>query len=137
VGRAAGGATSLLSSNHAGAEPPCLPINFAREGKLMKKMRSFRGPVRSSAAAASLSWRPPAASLLLPVVGAALLLASTLGCAGNPRLEQLHKGTSCSAENVQTYAVEHNLTYQQALAELRRQDQQLWTEQEARQKTQK
>ncbi|MBN1589300.1 MAG: hypothetical protein JW888_07280 [Pirellulales bacterium] len=89
----------------------------------MKKTRSLRGRRRST---------PPPIPWLCVAV-ATFLLVSTLGCAGNPRLEQLHKGTSCSAENVQRYAAEHNLTYDQALDEIRRQDQQLWTEEEARQ----
>ncbi|MBN2216590.1 MAG: hypothetical protein JW719_04365 [Pirellulales bacterium] len=57
------------------------------------------------------------------------VLVAAPGCA-NQRLIDLQRGTSCSAENVQTYAKARNLTYEQALAEMRKEDQQLWDQEE-------
>jgi hypothetical protein len=101
----------------------------------MKKTRLFAGPSRSAAGRGGLGLLPRSPLLLFfSIAVGAVLFASTSGCAANPRLVEAQKGTSCSAENVQTYAAEHKLTYEQALAELRQQDQKLWDEEEARQK---
>jgi len=70
-----------------------------------------------------------------PVVPAGIILLVMAGCAG-PQLPAYQRGTSCSAENVQSYAKAHNMTYEQALADLRKQDQQLWEQHEAQQKKQ-
>ncbi|HLA84074.1 MAG TPA: hypothetical protein VJL29_04710 [Thermoguttaceae bacterium] len=67
----------------------------------------------------------------LPAAALGLLLLAP-GCA-NQRLPAFQRGTACSAENVQRYANTHGMTYEQALTELRRQEQQLWAEEEARQ----
>jgi len=110
---------------------PRLPM-LAMEGNLMGRTRSIHaawpsattGGGTSSLLLAAFSW-------LIPVALVTILLISTPGCANNQRLIELHNGTSCSAENVQAYAGEHGLSYEQALGELRRQDQQLWAEEEA------
>ena len=60
------------------------------------------------------------------------LAVFAVGCVSH-RLPDFQRGTTCSAENVQRYAAEHKLSYDQALAELRKQDEQLWEEEEARQ----
>ena len=52
------------------------------------------------------------------------------GCA-NHRLLDLYRGKSCSSKNVQRYASEHNLTYKEALDEIRNEDARLWEQQEA------
>ncbi len=103
------------------------------EGNLMGRIRSIHA-ARPSAArgggTSSLLW--PALAWLLPVALVTILFTCTPGCA-NQRLTELYNGTGCSAENVQAYAKEHGLSYEQALGELRKQEQQLWAEEEARQ----
>jgi hypothetical protein len=80
---------------------------------------------------ASAGWtRALDAWLLAAMVG--LLVAGAPGCASN-RLPPFQRGTSCSADRVQKYAAAHSMTYEQALGELRKQDNTLWKEEEARQ----
>ena len=107
---------------------------FAMEGNLMRSTRSIHEAWSSAAGGGGTSSRLRATLLLLlPVALATILFVSTLGCANNPRLEELYNGKSCSAENVREYAREHHLSYEQALDELRKEDQQLWQTEEARQ----
>ena len=47
------------------------------------------------------------------------------GCA-NPMLVDIHNGTFCNSTNVEAYADKHEITYQQALNELRRQSDEMW-----------
>ena len=61
-----------------------------------------------------------------------LVIIPTAGCV-NQRLVELQSGQSCSAEKVQQYADAHNLTYEQALDECRRRDQEDWDAEESRQ----
>ena len=61
-----------------------------------------------------------------------IAMAAICGCT-NPMLVDLHRGTFCNSTNVEAYANKHGITYQQALEELRRQSDQMWTEEEAKQ----
>ncbi|MBN2023342.1 MAG: hypothetical protein JW809_11190 [Pirellulales bacterium] len=65
-------------------------------------------------------------------LGAVVLTIALGGCA-NPRWVDLHNGTFCSAENVQAYAEEHHMTYADALAALRKQSDEMWAEEAAKQ----
>jgi hypothetical protein len=65
----------------------------------------------------------------------AIALSSLVGCA-NPMVANLNNGTFCNAANVEAYAKRYNLTYEQALAELRKKSDALWAEQEAKQNSQ-
>ena len=64
-----------------------------------------------------------------------LLVVTLLLVAGctNPMTVDLHNGTFCSSQRVGDYAEEHNLTYEQALDELREKADALWAEEEAKQ----
>lgn len=61
-----------------------------------------------------------------------LILLPLVGCADR-MLVELNNGTFCNAPNVHAYAKRHNMSYEQALAELRAKSDALWAQQEARQ----
>ena len=52
-------------------------------------------------------------------------LVATCGCMDR-MLVDLHNGTFCNSTNVEAYADKHEITYQQALNELRRQSDEMW-----------
>jgi hypothetical protein len=97
---------------------------FAMEGNLMKKKQPTRGQRRSmSGQGGMLSLLVGAPALCASL--ALILLVSAPGCV-NRRLIELQRGRSCSSENVGEYAKAHGMSYEQALAERRKQDQADW-----------
>ena len=52
-------------------------------------------------------------------------LVATCGCTDH-MIVDLHNGTFCNSTNVEAYADKHEITYQQALNELRKQSEEMW-----------
>jgi hypothetical protein len=101
----------------------------AMEGKRMKASRRFHAYRRSSDGGGDgVVFSRWAVFCAL----AAMTFWAVGGCTGR-ELRDFQRGTTCSAENVERYATEHKVSYEQALAELRAQDERLWQEEEARQ----
>lgn len=96
----------------------------------MKQMRRIGGRLHRHAGRGEASFLWPALAGSWVLAAAVALVVMAPGCAGN-RLPPYQRGTSCSAERVQAYATAHNMTYEQALAEMRKQDNQLWEKWEA------
>ena len=60
-------------------------------------------------------------------------LAATCGCTDRI-LVDMHNGTFCNSINVEAYAQKHEITYQQALSELRNQTDTMWQREEEQMK---
>jgi hypothetical protein len=59
-------------------------------------------------------------------------LPAICGCTDRMTVD-LHNGTFCNSTNVEAYAEKYDLTYQQALDELRSQSNEMWDREEGRQ----
>lgn len=54
-----------------------------------------------------------------------IALLAVCGCV-NPMLVDISNGTFCNSANVEAYAAKHEITYAQALEELRKQSDEIW-----------
>ena len=63
-----------------------------------------------------------------------IALLAVCGCV-NPMLIDIENGTFCNSANVEAYAAKHDITYDQALEELRSQSDQIWQRKTTQAKT--